>query len=320
MRILLAPMEGLLDHMLRDTLTRVGDVDGESGSGIDLCVSEFIRVTNSLLPASAFYRVVPELKNGCRTPAGVPVRLQLMGSDPVCVADNAARAAALGAFGIDINFGCPAKIVNRHGGGAALLKEPELMRAIVRAVRQVVPAEIPVTAKMRLGYDTPEFALDCAQALQDGGAMEIVVHARTKTDGYKPPAYWDWIARIREHLQIPVIANGEIWSAEDARRCLAISGCEQIMLGRGAVANPALALMIRSGRERLSWPELLHLLQHYWQTVAQHVSARNRDGRIKQWLHYLAREYPQAQQQFDDIKRLTDPDAIEQHLFLFNSD
>lgn len=312
MRILLAPMEGLLDHILRDTLTRIGGADG----GIDICVTEFIRITNTLLPRSAFYRIAPELQNGCRTPSGVPVRVQLLGSDRVCMAENAAKLASLGAFGIDINFGCPANTVNRHGGGAVLLKEPEVMRTIVAAVRKAVPAHVPVTAKMRLGYDTPEFALNCAQALVDGGAAEIVVHARTKVDGYKPPAYWEWIAKIRECVAIPVIANGEIWSAEDARRCVEISGCDDIMIGRGIVANPALALMIRKQRTTMpTWPELNDLLHQFWRSLEHHVSARNRHGRIKQWLHYLTRHYEHAQQQFDLIKRVTNPDEITELLF-----
>lgn len=310
MRIFLAPMEGLLDHVLRDTLTRL------DGGGIDACVTEFIRVTNSLLPAERYYRVVPELRNGCRTRSGVAVRVQFLGSDPVCLAENAAYVATLGALGVDLNFGCPARLVNRHGGGAVLLKQPALMRTIVQAVRDAVPATIPVTAKMRLGYDTPEYALDCAQALADGGAAELVVHARTRADGYRPPAYWDWIARIREHVRIPVIANGEIWSVEDAQRCRDISGCEDLMLGRGAVANPALALMISGQREAsLSWPELQKLLHHFWLALEIQLPERYRHGRIKQWLLHLGRSYPQALEQFGLIRRLLKPDDISGALF-----
>lgn len=321
MRILLAPMEGLLDFMLRDTLTQSGTVLQAAGHevdhcGIDVCVSQFIRVTNTLLPADCFHRIVPELKNNSRTPSGVPVRLQLLGADPVCLAENAAQAASLGAAGIDINFGCPAKIVNRHGGGAALLKEPEVMTAIVRAMRNAVPAHIPVTAKMRLGYDTPEFSVECAQALQDGGATEITVHARTKCDGYKPPAYWEWIAKIREAVTVPVIANGEIWTPADALRCREISGCDDIMIGRGAVANPALALMIRGTLDKpLPWPGVLQLLLHYWNTVSRHISERHRNGRIKQWLVYLGRTYPEAEILFDAIRRVITPAEIERVLF-----
>ena len=121
-------MEGLLDHLLRDTLTQAGRMAATGSGGIDACVTEFIRITSALLPADRFYRVVPELRHRGRTPSGVPVRVQFLGSDPACMAENAARVATLGALGIDLNFGCPTKLVNRHGGGAALLKDPELMR------------------------------------------------------------------------------------------------------------------------------------------------------------------------------------------------
>jgi tRNA-dihydrouridine synthase C len=315
LRILLAPMEGLLDHLLRDTLTQLGAGE-QAGSGIDACVTEFIRITSALLPADRFYRIVPELRNRGRTRSGVPVRVQFLGSDPGCMADNAARAATLGALGIDLNFGCPTKLVNRHGGGAALLRDPVLMRTIVRAVRQAVPAAIPVTAKMRLGYDTTDRALECAEALADGGAAEIVVHARTRTDGYRPPAYWEWIARIREHVGIPVIANGEIWTVDDARRCRAISGCDDLMLGRGAVANPALALMIRGERDAgFSWPEMWPMLRQFWTAIELHVPARFRHGRLKQWLLHLGRHYPEAREQFDRIRRVVGPEEIDRVLF-----
>lgn len=289
-------MEGLLDHLLRDTLTQAG--------GIDACVTEFIRITNTVLPADRFHRVVPELLNGGRTRAGVPVVVQFLGSDPVCLAENAAQAAALGAPGIDLNFGCPARLVNRHGGGAALLKDPALMRAIVRAVRSAVPAPIPVTAKMRLGFDAPDRALECAEALADGGAAEIVVHARTRADGYRPPAYWEWIARIREHVKLPVIANGEIWTVDDAHRCRVISGCNDLMLGRGAVANPALALMIRGQRDTgFAWSELRAMLAHFWGGVGLHLREDHRHGRAKQWLLHLGRHYPEALVLFAQIRR-----------------
>jgi tRNA-dihydrouridine synthase C len=242
--------------------------------------------------------------------------VQLLGSDPVCLAENAGRLAELGAFGIDLNFGCPAKTVNRHRGGAVLLKEPELLHSIVAAVRRAVPAATPVTAKMRLGYDTPEHAVACAQALSAGGAAEITVHARTKLDGYRPPAYWEWIAKVRESVAVPIIANGEIWNVDDARRCLEISGCDAIMLGRGAVADPALAGAIRGRLQALlPWSGMRELLHHHWLVVSAHIQPRHRGGRIKQWLFYLTRHYPEAQREFDAIRRLNEPADIERVLF-----
>lgn len=299
MRIALAPMEGLVDAPLRDVLTSMG--------GVDWCVTEFVRVTTTLLPPSYFKRFAPEWQNDWKTSAGVPIKLQLLGSDPICLAENAARAAALGAPGIDLNFGCPAKGVNAHRGGAVLLQEPELLYEIVQAVRQSVPAAIPVTAKMRLGYADTALALDCARALDQGGASEIVVHARTKVDGYTPPAHWHWIARIKEVVGAHVVANGEIWTVDDYMRCRAESGCQDVMLGRGLVARPDLALSIcctlagESGLA-LGWGELLPWLDFFAQKVATIIAPQAAPGRLKQWLGYLRRQYPEAGDAFQQVR------------------
>jgi tRNA-dihydrouridine synthase C len=320
MTILLAPMEGLLDFVLRDILTRVG--------GIDRCVSEFIRITDQLLPERVFTRIVPELLSGGRTLAGVPVRAQLLGSDPVCLAENAGRLAGLGPAGIDLNFGCPAAVVNRHGGGAALLDEPETIAAIVRAVRRAVPAHMPVSAKMRLGYHDDARALDCALAIAESGADELVVHARTKAQAYRPPAYWERIADIRAVVRIPVVANGEIWTLDDARRCRQASGCDMLMLGRGAVTDPGLALAIKADMgvavlsplstvlPGLSWAELLPLLGAFWQVVCSRLDSRSRAGRLKQWLNFLRRRFPEAEVAYQRLKPVNDPALVDEWLAL----
>ena len=310
-------MEGLLDHSLRDALTRVG--------GVDRCVSEFIRVTGTLLPCRAFERVVPELRNGSRTAAGVPVRAQLLGSDATCLAENAARLAEMGSAGIDLNFGCPAKTVNLHRGGAVLLDEPETVAQIVSAVRRAVPAHVPVSAKMRLGFNDDSRAEECALAIEGAGATELVVHARTKAHGYRPPAYWDRIADLRALVKLPLIANGEIWTLADALRCREVTGCVDLMIGRGMVSDPGLGLAIQAhdaglgqldtGTNRsATWATLLPLMLQFWHRVGLHVAARHRAGRLKQWLNYLRRSYPQAQQAFDDVRLLHDPVQVEQWL------
>ena len=305
LNLMLAPMEGLLDATLRDVLTRTG--------GIDRCVSEFIRVTNTVLPERAFYRVVPELLNGGRTRAGVPVRPQLLGSDPACLADNAERLAAISPFGVDLNFGCPAKTVNQSRGGAVLLDEPELIGRIVEAVRRAVPAQVPVSAKMRLGFNDDHRAEDCAQAIAQAGADELVIHARTKAHGYRPPAYWDRIAEVRGALPsgpMRVIANGEIWSVADAERCREVTGCDALMIGRGMVTDPGLALAIK-GLGSVPWSEISPLLTVYWQQVSGRVERRHRAGRLKQWLNYLRKRYPEAQAAFDALRTCTEPPQIE---------
>ena len=315
-RILLAPMEGLLDFVLRDILTRVG--------GVDRCVSEFIRITERLMPARTFIRIMPELLNGGCTFAGVPVRGQLLGSDPVCLAENAARLAELGSPGIDLNFGCPAKVVNRHGGGAMLLEMPELVSQIVTAVRRAVPAHIPVSAKMRLGFNDDTRAEECAQAIADAGAAELVVHARTKAHGYRPPAYWERIADIRAVVNIPLIANGEIWTVADALRCREVSGCADIMLGRGMVVNPGLAWAVRAASTsvhpeavvgnvppQVTWQTLRPLLNDFWTLVSTRVERKHRAGRLKQWLNFLRRRYPEAETAYAALRTINDPSLID---------
>jgi len=305
--IVLAPMEGLVDPPMRDILTRIG--------GIDRCVSEFIRVTDTALNMSTVERFIPEMHHGWKTPAGVPVHPQLLGSDPYWLGVNAAQMAEWGAPAVDLNFGCPAKTVNRHGGGASLLREPDVLAQIVAAVRAATPAHIPVTAKMRLGYSDTSLTLDCARALAESGAAEIAVHARTKMDGYKPPAHWEWIERIRETIAVPVIANGEVWTLDDYQRIRELSGCTAVMIGRGLVVRPDLARQIRrhqagTALNPMSWQDLQPWLADFFIQTRGRMIDRHSPGRIKQWLSLLTRSYPQAQTLFDQLRRETSPDLI----------
>jgi tRNA-dihydrouridine synthase C len=176
-------------------------------------------------------------------------------------------------------------------------------------VCRAVPAAMPVSAKMRLGHRDEALMLDNARAIATAGAAELVVHARTKAQGYRPPAYWDRIAHIRAAVPIPVVANGEVWTVADARRCLAESGCDAIMLGRGMVADPGLALALR-GADAPGWEAVVPLLRRYWLRVASTVEPRHRAGRVKQWLNLLRRRFPQAQRLFDEIRPLSAPDFL----------
>lgn len=302
MRILLAPMEGVVDHLMRDMLTRVG--------GFDLCVTEFIRVVDQKLSKRTFYKLCPELHHGAKTPAGVPVRVQLLGQHPDWLAENAQTAVELGSPGVDLNFGCPAKTVNKSKGGAVLLKETETLYKIVKAVRDAVPAEQPVTAKIRLGYEDKNLAIDNALAITEAGADQLVVHARTKTEGYKPPAYWDWIAKIREHTDIPLVANGEIWTADDARACQQQSACTDLMIGRGALAMPNLAQTIRGVEGPMPWEAVASLLIRYSGYEIYGDKGRYYPNRIKQWCGYLKRQYAQADTLFNDIRRMQKAEDI----------
>jgi tRNA-dihydrouridine synthase C len=232
------------------------------------------------------------------------VRVQLLGQEPNWLAENAARAVELGSPGIDLNFGCPAKTVNKSKGGAVLLRETEQLYRIVSAVRAAVPSQFPVTAKMRLGYDDTDLALDNARALAEAGASELTVHARTKADGYRPPAYWPWIAKIRDVISINVVANGEIWQPEHAVLCREQSQSPDIMIGRGALAQPNLAMRIKHGGEALPWPDVLALLMRYSEFEIAGDKGLYYSNRIKQWFSYLKLQYPEAEQLFAQLRLL----------------
>ena len=307
MQLHLAPMEGVVNARMRAMLTAIG--------GIDRCITEFVRITDQLLPARVFHRLCPELEHGCKTPSGTPVYIQLLGGEPNPMAENAARAASLGAIGIDTNFGCPAKCVNRHRGGSVLLDEPELLYQIIKSMRSAVPKSIPVTAKIRLGFNDDSKLIDIVSAISEAGADGLTIHARTKTDGYKPPAHWHQLAKIHSYIDVPVIANGEVWSPREFLACQQQSGCSDVMLGRGLLARPDLALEIKSlvkgnAYERQQWPHILNLLEALFADSVANCAPRHVGGPIKQWLGYLRREYPQAQQLFEQIKRLNTPADI----------
>ncbi|MEM5529956.1 tRNA-dihydrouridine synthase family protein [Gammaproteobacteria bacterium AS21] len=321
-KIILAPMEGVVDANMRELLTSVG--------GIDSCVTEFIRITNQLLGAKELLKKVPELEpsstvNKGATKSGVPVIVQFLGSDENMLAHHSELAASIGAKGIDLNFGCPSKTVNKHRGGAVLLDEPETIYKIIKAVRAATPSAIPVSAKMRLGNKDKTLALENASAIESAGAASLVVHARTKIEGYRPPAHWQWIRKIKDSIAIPVIANGDIWDWQDYQTCREVSGCEDVMIGRGILANPALALMIKQRVQqsqlsstnvpiRFDWADVLALLLQYYANVQLALPPPFVAGRVKQWLNMMRKRNDNAQLLFDRVKQITDLSELTQLL------
>ncbi len=301
---MMAPMEGVVDYVTRNLYSEIG--------GFDRFVTEFVRVTDRLLPESVFYRYCPELKTNGRTLHGVPVFVQLLGGNAQVLSENAAQAVGLGAPGIDLNFGCPAKTVNRHDGGATLLKNPSRLFDVISFVKKAVPTGTPVTAKVRLGFSDKSCALEIARAVEEAGASMLTIHARTRDEGYKPPAHWEYIAMMKEGLKVPVVANGDIWTIEDYLRCRQVSGCEDVALGRGAMATPDLALQIRAlvkseSREPYTWSFVKSsLLPQFIESSLQHSQFVQSEpyavGRTKQWVRSLVRGYPEAHMTFDRVK------------------
>ncbi|MBG5881360.1 MULTISPECIES: tRNA dihydrouridine(16) synthase DusC [Providencia] len=303
MRVLLAPMEGVLDSLVRRLLSEVNDYD--------LCITEFVRVVDTLLPAKTFYRLCPELQQGSRTPSGTLVRVQLLGQHPEWLAENANRAIELGSWGVDLNCGCPSKTVNGSGGGATLLKQPELIYHAAKAMRAAVPKDLPVSVKVRLGWDSSQFAHEIADAVQQAGATELTVHGRTKEDGYKAECInWQAIGELRQKLSIPVIANGEIWDYESAKRCMEITGCDSIMIGRGALNTPNLSHVIKHNVAKMPWEQVGKILFKYTELEKLGDTGHYHAARIKQWLSYLRKEYQQADELFSQVRALKTAEQI----------
>ncbi len=304
-------MQGLTDAPMRA-------FQSDSGA-FTFAVSEFLRVSGDVPPARLFLRHVPELTHGARTPGGLPVQVQLLGGDPGRMADAARVAVSAGAAAIDINFGCPAPTVNRHDGGAAILRFPARVEAIVAAVRAALPAAVPVSAKLRLGWDNPEAIYENAARAEAGGASWITIHGRTKMQGYAPPADWVRIGQVREQLSLPVVANGDLWTVEDFRRCREQTGCRHFMLGRGALANPALPQQIACDLGIAARPcpadadGPIYWVPHLRRLLALTALIEGKTGedkrtdhflvcRLKQWLNLASKQERFAE--FEAVKRL----------------
>jgi len=304
MKLYLAPMEGVVDFSMREMMTSIG--------GIDLCVTEFIRVTNQLLPDTVFHRYCPELKTNSKTKYGTTVIVQLLGGDPVALSENAHKACELGAAGIDLNFGCPAKLVNRHDGGASLLKSPDRIFKIIESVRAATPKTIPVTAKIRLGFDEPTICLQNSVAVESGGADRLTVHCRTKMDMYKPPAYWEWIPKIKEKIKIPVVANGDIWNEVDLQNCQKQTGCDDFMIGRGALRDPYIFQKIKNPIQKNMTLE--KLLLTFFDLNSQDVSPFYAQAKTKQMAKNLSLGKAQLVPLFDQLKVINNPTLFRETL------
>ncbi len=184
-----------------------------------------------------------------------PISIQLFDCRPDFMAQAAEKAVTEGAKTIDINMGCPVNKITRKGGGSGLLRQPEIAQAIVKEVKQAV--NVPVTVKTRLGWNDDEInIIEFAQKMEEAGASMITVHGRTREQGYTGTARWDIIAQVKEKLTIPVIANGDIFSVEDALRCLEITNADGVMCSRGTLGYPFLVgeidFYLKNGKNSVS--------------------------------------------------------------------
>ena len=220
--IFLAPMAGITDSAFRFLARQMGAglvfTEMISSEGL---IRDHLRTRNLIFHS-------PEEK---------PLGVQIFGKNPETLAKAAQIAVLMGADLIDINFGCPAHKVVKKGGGSSLLRQPKVVAEIVKAVREA--AEIPLTVKIRSGWDDDSInAVEIAHMVQELGVDAITIHPRTQKQGFSGKADWELIKKVKQEIKIPLIGNGDIRTPEDSWRMLNITGCDAVMVGRGALGNP----------------------------------------------------------------------------------
>lgn len=262
----IASLNSTLQHKLSTPL-KIGNFEVQSRvlqsplSGVTDLV--FRRLVRRYAPTSMMYtemvqasqlqhlRQLPKIMEV--DPEETPISIQLFDSRPDFIAKAAEIAVKEGANTIDINMGCPVNKITKKGGGSKLLRDPETAEALVREVIKSV--DVPVTVKTRIGWDDDEInILEFAQRMQDAGAQMITIHGRTRSQGYTGNARWDWIGKVKEIMEIPVIANGDIFSVESAVRCLEETGADGVMCSRGTLGYPFLVgeidYFLKTGKQR----------------------------------------------------------------------
>lgn len=273
--LIVAPMEGVGDRCFRKALAQIG--------GFDEAVTEFIRV-----PSNAHVKSLAAVYDP-KEIAPFPLAAQVMGSDPLLMADMAEELQRRGALRIDLNCGCPSNTVTGRGAGSSLLKDPEFLYTIAKAVKSRI--SVPFTVKMRSGYADVSLFKENLLAAQESGACFITLHPRTKVEGYTPPARWDLIAEAKKILKIPLVGNGDILTVEDALKMLEMTKCDALMIGRGSVIDPFLFHKIKAhfaGKKFCpSWDLLEKFFGVFLAEIPAASSTRGKISKLKQLMSFL---------------------------------
>ena len=280
----LAPMEGVGDASFRKAIASIG--------GFDEAVRDFLRV-----PKNAHVKSLAKVYDPHEL-SPIPLAAQLMGSDPDLMAEMAQEIERRGAPRIDINCGCPSNTVTGRGAGSSLLKEPNVLHEVAKAVVQAV--SIPVSLKMRIGFEDTSLFQENVLAAESAGVCYITLHPRTKVDGYGPPARWEYIAAAKQLLKIPLVGNGDIVTVPDALRMLEQTGCDALMIGRGSLMNPFLFHEIRAHFAGRTYTPPADGVRHYFETflaaLPEELPVRQRINKLKQLLSFLLKKEPERRQ------------------------
>jgi tRNA-dihydrouridine synthase C len=273
--LILAPMEGVGDRAFRRAMAGLG--------GMDETCTEFLRV-----PTNAHVESLAKRYHAQET-APIPQAAQIMGSDPVLMAAMAQEIARRGAPRIDLNCGCPSNTVTGRGAGSSLLKEPDHLYKVAKAMVDAV--SIPVTAKLRSGFEDTSLFKENLLAAQESGIRFLTLHPRTKVDGYGPPAKWELIAEAKQLLRIPVVGNGDILTVQDALNMLKQTQCDALMIGRGSVINPFIFQEIKAHFQGVTyekqWEDLLKYLETFIYYIPAEMTIRGQLNKIKQIMSFL---------------------------------
>lgn len=271
----LAPMEGVGDTCFRKAIASIG--------GFDEAVRDFLRVpTNAHVKSLSKVYCPNEL-------SPIPLAAQIMGSDTTLMAAMAQELVLRGAPRIDVNCGCPSNTVTGKGAGSSLLKDPNILYEVAKSVVNAV--SIPVTVKMRSGYEDISLFKENLFAAEESGVHYITLHPRTKVDGYGPPAKWDLIAEAKSLLKIPVVGNGDILTVADALTMLQTTKCDGLMIGRGSVINPFIFHQIRAdfAKEHFipTGEKLMEYFDVYLRSMSSEIPMRTRVNKLKQLLGFF---------------------------------
>jgi nifR3 family TIM-barrel protein len=296
--LILAPMEGVGDRCFRKAMASVG--------GFDEAVTDFIRV-----PANAHIPSLVKVYEANET-TPIPLAAQLMGSDPSLLAEMAKEIEKKGAPRIDLNCGCPSNTVTGRGAGSSLLKDPRFLYENARAIVNAV--SIPVTVKMRSGYEDISLFKENLLAAQESGIKFLTLHPRTKVDGYTPPARWDLIAEAKSILKIPLVGNGDILNVHDALRMQQQTNCDALMIGRGSVINPFIFHQIRSHFAKKiyepRWEDLANYFKVYINQIPEKIPEHTRVSKMKQLMGFLFKANEKLLNKRQDILRASHKELL----------
>jgi tRNA-dihydrouridine synthase C len=292
-KLYLAPMEGVGSQGFRRAIAKIG--------GFDEACTEFLRV-----PSNAHVKSLARRYDPMDT-SPIPQAAQIMGSIPSLMGDMSHELELLGAPRIDLNCGCPSNTVTGRGAGSSLLRTPRLLHDIAKAMKESI--SVPLSVKLRSGFTDTSLFQENLLAAQEAGASFITLHPRRKIDGYSGKANWDLIRIAKELLSIPVVGNGDILTPLDAEAMLKQTGCDALMIGRGAVINPWVFHQVKLYFGVLtkieSWEETYLYIHDFAKQIGKEAPERSLINQLKQLFGFLFLKTPHLQEKRLEMLRLT---------------